>query len=211
MKGHHLIFVFWNIKVLTLLKKRQGLSFLLKTTFRLQLTFSLFLTSCHIISPPDLLGIESELGSSHSEQVHELNETELWYDRLKTCQLGQGTNSNNNRLAFIDWWEGQWSIDSASLSNQLALAMNSENKKDPNILTISKSLSAAFHLTLKAQQATLKINGDIHRLAISPLKRNRGIRLVGGGRELLMWCEGDKAYWRTESGESFPLIAISNR
>ena len=76
---------------------------------------------------------------------------------------------------------------------------------DPNIKAISASLSTAFSLSIHAQQATLSIDGHEQRLATSPLQKSRGVRLIGGQRELSLWCEGENVFWRAESGESFPI------
>ena len=163
---------------------------------------------CHLISPPDLLGIESEQTAFHPDGVQELSEIEMWYEKLGACQLGEQANKSS-KLSFVDWWEGEWLIDPDRLAQKLAPSMESKYP-NPSIFTISQSLSAAFSLHLKAQQATLTINGQSQRLAISPLRKGRGIRLVGGGKELMMWCEDKLVYWRSESGESFPLVSSSN-
>ena len=193
------------------LLQKQCLIHFLRSRFYLHLfllLLPLLFIGCHLISPPDLLGVESEQANFPSDSVQEVSEVDTWQEHLGTCQLGEN-KIGANKLAFIDWWEGKWVIDSKRLAQKLAPSMKSQYI-DSYILSISQSLSAAFLLQLKAQQATLTINGQSQRLAISPFKKGQGIRLVGGGRELMMWCENSSVFWRSESGESFPLSPISN-
>lgn len=156
------------------------------------------LMGCHIISTPELLTSESDTGD-----LKESNEQVDWREQSSNCQISTN-QKHNDRSPFVAWWEGHWQIDQPRLSEQLAQTMQS-NAKDPDIKLISESLAAAFTLKIKAQQASLSVDGQRHRLATTPLRGDRGVRLVGGKRDITIWCEGEQAFWRSESGESFPL------
>lgn len=153
---------------------------------------------CHIISTPELLTGESEAGDlkDSSEQIE-------WREKNTQCQISSKKGSVA-QTTFFAWWEGRWQIDQPRLSEQLARTMKS-NAQDPDIRLISESLAEAFTLKIKAQQASLSVDGEQHRLATTPLRGDRGVRLVGGKRDITIWCEGERAFWRSESGESFPL------
>ena len=153
---------------------------------------------CHIISTPELLTGESEAGD-----LKDSNEQIEWKEKNTQCQISSRKNSVSNST-FMAWWEGHWQIDQPRLSEQLARTMKS-NAQDPDIRLISESLAEAFALKIKAQQASLSVDGEYHRLATTPLRGDRGVRLVGGKRDITIWCEGEQAFWRSESGESFPL------
>lgn len=114
------------------------------------------------------------------------------------CQVQPEAREASQTL-FTTWWEGAWELDPTSLSEQLSL----ELEHDPELIGVS--IASAFRLRVRAQQAELVTDGRSLRLATTPLPDQRGARLVGAQREVLIWCEGDRVYWRVESGERFLL------
>lgn len=149
---------------------------------------------CHIISSPDQSSLELTENSTHQKAPKK---------RLKTSQCSHHKLvPSRDRSIFSAWWEGQWELDTPALSRQLAQELGG----DPE--SIGASLAQAFSLRVQAQQAELLIDERRFRLATTPLKDQRGARLVGAQREVFIWCEGERAYWRLESGDRFPLRRV---
>ena len=155
---------------------------------------------CHLISSPETL-----FGESGISDFTEKNERSNQADD-SSCQF-KTRSGQQERSSLSSWWEGQWQLDHKKLSVLLAKEMGSA-ANDPNIKAISASLSTAFSLKIRAQQATVSIDGQEQRLATTPLQKNRGVRLIGGQLELTLWCEGQDVFWRAESGNSFPITSV---
>ena len=154
-------------------------------------------SACHLISSPETLFGES--GISNLNDRADLQEE-------KSCLYITDRNAKD-LSPFSSWWEGRWKIDQQKLAIKLAEEMGS-SRDDLNIKAISASLASAFSVKIHAQQATLSIDGQQQRLATTPLQQNRGVRLIGGQRELTLWCEGQTVFWKAESGETFPVHLI---
>lgn len=157
---------------------------------------SFLLSACHIVSSPELLNIEAENDNDQEKRTSE------WEKQDHACSfkhLGQ-----HKRSSFVAWWEGEWALDQDRLSQHLAQAMSSQGDAD-ELLIISQSLSLAFKLTIQSQQAQLLVDGKKYRLATTPVRSGQGVRLIGGQRDMTIWCQKDQVLWRAESGESFPL------
>ena len=146
----------------------------------------LCLSGCHLISNPDQAALE-------------LQETPTGQPSMTPTQCSVAPLARGEQSLFTAWWEGQWELDSAALSQQLAMDL------EHNPEFIGESLASAFSLNVRAQQAELKTDGRTLRLATTPLPNQRGARLVGAQREVFIWCEGEQVYWRVESGERFQL------
>lgn len=146
------------------------------------------LSGCHLISNPDQVALE----------LHDTPTKGSRSAEMRACAIAALPTPPNQVIAPA-WWEGDWELDPTSLSRQLAL----ELEHDPDF--IGASLAEAFSLQVRAQQAMLTVDGRSVRLATTPLQQRRGARLVGAQREVFIWCEGDQAYWRVESGERFSL------
>ena len=157
----------------------------------------LLMTACHIVSPTELLNIELE-----SDDIKEKQSIQAWESSEQVCRLGH--LSQDKRSAFAAWWEGEWTLDQQRLSKHLAQAMESQNDSE-ELMLISTSLSSAFRLKIKAQQAQLFVDGESYRLATTPIRTGQGVRLIGGQRDMTIWCKKDQVLWQAESGESFPL------
>lgn len=159
----------------------------------------IFLTNaCHIVSPTELLNIEAEGDVSKDKQP-----MRNWESNEDSCTLSH-LNQNAQRSTFVAWWEGEWTLDQKRLSQHLAQAMGSQ-KDSEELMLISTSLSSAFHLKIKAQQAQLFVDGEKYRLATTPVRTGQGVRLIGGQRDMTILCKKNQILWRVESGESFPL------
>ena len=161
-------------------------------------SFVLLINACHIVSPTELLNIEAEGDVSKDKQA-----IKSWENDEEPCTLSHLSQSDQ-RSAFVAWWEGEWTLDQKRLSQHLAQAMESQKNSD-ELMLISTSLSSAFHLKIKAQQAQLFVDGEKYRLATTPVRTGRGVRLIGGQRDMTIWCKKNQVLWRAESGESFPL------
>ena len=152
------------------------------------------LNGCHLLSPPDSALPELTEVSSHpqSEKV----------PLRARCALP--THPSKPQSIFTAWWEGEWQLDTSGLSQLLT----QELERHPE--AIGASLAQAFTLKAYAQQAELLIDGRVFKLATTPLPEERGARFVGAQREVFIWCEKGRAYWRVESGELFPLLRASD-
>ena len=162
---------------------------------------AVMLNACHLISTPEVLLSDSEISD-----VSDSKSKEEWAKSPHMCQRSVAKKSDE-RSPFAAWWEGDWVLDHQRLTLQLAQVMSSP-VDDPNIKAISESLSSAFSVHIQAHQASLSIDGEPQRLATTPLANERGVRLIGGRREITIWCEGQSAFWRSESGESFPIRLV---
>ena len=162
------------------------------------LLLSIMMFGCHFISTP-------ELQSQEAEGVSAIEHSQSEFSAQPQCAL-RGPSSN---LPFSSWWEGKWGLASKELATQLAAQLGGQ-ADDPDLRAISASLAQAFELTIAAQQAILKMDGDQQRFATSPIRGDRGVKLIGAQHELMLWCEGDQVYWRSETGESFPLALRSH-
>ena len=149
---------------------------------------------CHIISSPDQSSLELSETSPQKDSVQKTGSN-------SQCSHHKLTPSPDTSI-FSAWWEGHWELDTSELSRQLATELG----RDPE--SIGASLAQAFSLRVQAQQAELLIDQRRFRLATTPLKDQRGARLVGAQREVFIWCEGERAYWRLESGDRFPLRRV---
>ena len=157
----------------------------------------LLMSSCHIVSPTELLNIELD-----SDEAKDKQSIQAWESSEQDCRLSH--LREDKRSAFMAWWEGEWTLDQQRLSKHLAQAMESQ-KDSEELMLISTSLSSAFRLKIKAQQAQLDVDGESFRLATTPIRTGQGVRLIGGQRDMIIWCKKDQVLWRVESGESFPL------
>jgi len=157
---------------------------------------SFLLSACHIVSSPELLDIEAENDSDQEKKTYE------WEKQDNACSLEH--LSQHKRSSFVAWWEGEWVIDQEHLAKHLAQAMSSQGDAN-ELLMISQSLSSAFKLKIQSQQAQLLVDGKTYRLATTPVRSDQGVRLIGGQRDMTIWCQKDQVLWRAESGESFPL------
>ena len=149
---------------------------------------------CHIVSSPDQNSLEFGESTNHQKSSQNLLSA-------SQCSRQKLTPSRDVSI-FSAWWEGHWELDTQALSRQLAQELGG------NPESIGASLAQAFSLRVQAQQAELLIDERRFRLATTPLKDQRGARLVGAQREVFIWCEGERAYWRLESGDRFPLRRV---
>ena len=163
-------------------------------------TFSLTLLSvsgCHMIPSDDER--LTELNISRSDSV----------ELPPPCSLVSPKRPEGTTL-FSAWWEGEWELNHATLTDQLSAL--TQDSRDHNLRDLSQmgvSLAQAFAVRVYAQHAELEVDGRSVKLASAPLKNDRGVRLVGAQRELFLWCEGDQVYWRVESGERFALRRVA--
>ena len=172
------------------------------------ITMSLSLHACHLMGPNDLFE----------------NQPETNNDLLTICQV-QSTDQQG-------WWQGEWELDTESLTQAAIMNLGSQENQVTPILSptdpsnpsmksaiplevdsqtktlaqdLSLSLAHAIQIKVLAQQAHVHVDQIQYRLATSPLPNDQGVRLVGTRGTSLLWCEQDRIFWSFDQGQAMPI------